>query len=249
MDNKETNKAADLRDADLIWEPVSVEHVIQDKWIDLRKVEYRFPDGTTFSPYYNYSRRSYVVIVASDEEGKYLCVRQYRHGIGEVTTEFVAGGIECENGREYITKADAITTREDALAAAKRELEEETGYSSDEWEHLITVPSAATMADNYAYIYRAKNCRRTHEQHTDSTEFLRVRKYSPDEIEELIAAGKFQQAMHIMPCTSWPGFWRRERRIDPVPKADTALARSAFRQIRHKQPILQNHILKVAEKT
>ena len=165
MDNKETNKAADLRDADLIWEPVSVEHVIQDKWIDLRKVEYRFPDGTTFSPYYNYSRRSYVVIVASDEEGKYLCVRQYRHGIG---------------------------------AAAKRELEEETGYSSDEWEHLITVPSAATMADNYAYIYRAKNCRRTHEQHTDSTEFLRVRKYSPDEIEELIAAGKFQQAMHIM---------------------------------------------------
>ena len=205
MDNKETNKAADLRDADLIWEPVSVEHVIQDKWIDLRKVEYRFPDGTTFSPYYNYSRRSYVVIVASDEEGKYLCVRQYRHGIGEVTTEFVAGGIECENGREYITKADAITTREDALAAAKRELEEETGYSSDEWEHLITVPSAATMADNYAYIYRAKNCRRTHEQHTDST-----------------------------PCTSWPGFWRRERRIDPVPKADTALARSAFRQIRRK---------------
>ena len=198
MDNKETNKPADLRDADLIWEPVSVEHVIQDKWIDLRKVEYRFPNGTTFSPYYNYSRRSYVVIVASDEDGRYLCVRQYRHGIGEVTTEFVAGGIECENGREYITKADTITTREDALAAAKRELEEETGYTSDEWEHLITVPSAATMADNYAYIYRAKNCRRTHEQHTDSTEFLRVRKYSPDEIEELIAVGKFQQAMHIM---------------------------------------------------
>ena len=44
MDNKETNKPADLRDADLIWEPVSVEHVIKDKWIDLRKVEYRFPN-------------------------------------------------------------------------------------------------------------------------------------------------------------------------------------------------------------
>ena len=198
MNDKERKKTANTSDADLVWEPVSVEHVIRDQWIDLRRVEYRFPDGSTFSPYYNYSRRSYVVIVASDEEGKFLCVRQYRHGIGEVTTEFVAGGIECDNGKEYISKQDTVTSREDALAAAKRELEEETGYTSDEWEHLITIPSAATIADNYAFIFRAKNCRRTHEQHTDSTEFLRMEKYSAGEIEELIATGKFQQAMHVM---------------------------------------------------
>ena len=198
MNDKESKKTANIPDADLIWEPVSVEHVIQDQWMDLRKVEYRFPDGSTFSPYYNYSRRSYAVIVASDEDGKYLCVRQFRHGIGEVTTEFVAGGIQCDNGKEYISKQDTVTSREDALAAAKRELEEETGYTSDEWEHLITIPSAATIADNYAFIFRAKNCRRTHEQHTDSTEFLRMEKYSAGEIEELIATGKFQQAMHVM---------------------------------------------------
>ena len=184
--------------ADLIWEPVSVEHIVQDKWIDFRKVAYRFPDGTTFSPYYNYSRRSYVVIVASDEEGKYLCVRQYRHGIGQVTTEFVAGGIESSTGREYITAEDARSTHEDALTAARRELEEETGYTSDEWEHLITIPSAATVADNYAFVFRAKNCRCTHAQHTDSTEFLRMVKLSGQQIEQLIASGGFQQAMHVM---------------------------------------------------
>ena len=198
MNDKESKKTVNTPDADLMWETVHVEHVIQDQWMDLRKVEYRFPDGSTFSPYYNYSRRSYAVIVASDEEGKYICVRQFRHGIGEVTTEFVAGGIECDNGKEYISKQDTVTSREDALAAAKRELEEETGYTSDEWEHLITIPSAATIADNYAFIFRAKNCRRTHEQHTDSTEFLRMEKYSAGEIEELIATGKFQQAMHVM---------------------------------------------------
>ena len=185
-------------DQDLKWEAVSVEHIIQDKWIDFRRIAYRFPDGTTFSPYYNYSRRSYVVIVASDEEGNYLCVRQFRHGIGQVTTEFVAGGIESATGREYITAADDQTSHEDALTAAKRELEEETGYTSDEWEHLITIPSAATIADNYAFIFRARNCRRTREQHTDSTEFLRLVKHSPQEIEELIASGRFQQAMHVM---------------------------------------------------
>ena len=196
----ELSKSQDRTQTDeaLKWKAVSTEHIVQDKWIDFRKVAYELPDGTVFSPYYNYSRRSYVVIVASDVEGNLLCVRQYRHGIGEVTTEFVAGGIECESGREYLTKQDTIASRENALDAAKRELEEETGYTSDEWEHLITIPSAATIADNYAFIYRAKNCRRTHEQHTDSTEFLRMEKLSADEIDGLIAAGKFQQAMHVM---------------------------------------------------
>lgn len=202
-------KTNELNDEKLKWKPLSTEHIVQDKWIDFRKMAFQLPDGSTFSPYYNFSRRSYVVIVASDEEGNYLCVRQYRHGIGEVTTEFVAGGIECNGGTEYITKADTQTTREDALAAARRELEEETGYTSDEWEHLITIPSAATIADNYAYIYKARNCRRTHEQHTDSTEFLRMEKLTAEQIDALIDAGRFQQAVHVM---AWLLAQRKDRK-------------------------------------
>ena len=86
---------------DLIWEEVKTEHIVQDEWIDFRRSAYRFPDGTVFEPYYSYSRRDYVVIVASDEEGNYICVRQFRQGIGEVTTEFVAGGLERTDGKEY----------------------------------------------------------------------------------------------------------------------------------------------------
>ncbi len=82
--------------------------------------------------------------------------------------------------------------------AAKRELLEETGYESDEWSHLITVPSNATIADNYAYIYRAKDCRKVSGQSLDETEFLNVKRYKPEEIEDMIFSGKFQQAVHIM---------------------------------------------------
>ena len=184
---------------DLTWEEVSTEHIIQDKWIDFRRSAYRFPDGTVFEPYYSYSRRDYVVIVASDCEGNYLCVRQFRQGIKEVTTEFPAGGVERSDGMEYGTGSGSKNEMsEDVLDAAKRELLEETGYSSCDWTHLITIPSNATIADNYAHVYMAKNCHKVSGQDLDETEFLNVELHTAQEIEELIHTGKFQQAVHVM---------------------------------------------------
>ena len=179
----------------LAWEEISTEHIIQDEWIDFRRSAYRFPDGSVFEPYYSYSRKDYVVIVASDTEGNYLCVRQYRQGIEKVTTEFPAGGIERTDGKEYGGSGDI--SAEESLAAAKRELREETGYESDEWRHLLKVPSNATIADNYAHLFVARNCRKVSGQDLDDTEFLNVIKLSAQEIETLIAEGKFQQAVHI----------------------------------------------------
>jgi len=184
-----------MNDKDLIWEEVSTEHIVQDEWIDFRKSSFRFPDGKIFEPYYTYSRRDYVVVVASDEEGNYICVKQFRQGIREVTTEFTAGGIERSDGKEYGEKNDS---NEDALDAAKRELQEETGYISDEWRHLITIPSNATIADNYAYIFEAKNCRKVTGQSLDEMEFLNVELYTAEQIEEMISTGNFKQAMHVM---------------------------------------------------
>ena len=182
----------------LAWEEIRTEHLIQNEWIDFRQSAWRFPDGSEFEPFYSYSRRDYVVIVASDTEGNYICVRQFRQGIRQVTTEFPAGGIERKDGREYGAAQDAAA--EDSLAAAKRELLEETGYVSEEWEHLLTVPSNATIADNYAHLFLARNCRLVSGQDLDETEFLKVVKLSAGEIEGLIADGGFQQAVHI---TAW----------------------------------------------
>ena len=181
----------------LEWEEVSCEHIVNDEWIDFRKSRYRFPDGREFEPYYSYSRRDYVVIVATDEAGNYICVRQYRHGIKRVTTEFCAGGIERCDGKEYGSRLDKDSA-EDALAAAKRELMEETGYESDDWKFLLSVPSNATMADNYANIFVAKSCRKVSGQSLDETEFLNVHLHTRKEIDEMIASGEFPQASHIL---------------------------------------------------
>lgn len=195
--DREKEEADTGRQEDLVWEEIRTEHIVQDPWIDFRRSAYRFPDGRVFEPFYSYSRKDYVVIVPLDEQGKYLCVRQFRQGIKKVTTEFPAGGIERADGREYGKDRDRAAS-EDALKAAKRELLEETGYESSQWKHLLTVPSNATLADNYAHIFVARNCRKSGEQKLDETEFLNVRKYSAPEIGKLIEEGNFQQAVHIM---------------------------------------------------
>ena len=174
---------------DLMCEEIRCEHLVQDQWIDFRRSAYRFPGGRVFEPYYSYTRRDYAVIVASDEGGSFLCVRQFRQGIRQVTTEFPAGGIERKDGE--------ACTVEQALTAAQRELREETGYVSDSWTHLLTVPSQATLSDNYAWIFRAENCRPAAAQKLDEMELLDVLKHTPDEIEALIASGRFQQAVHV----------------------------------------------------
>ena len=150
----------------LSWEKISEEHVVSDRWIDFRRSAYRFPDGRIFEPFYSFTKRDYAVIAASDTDGNYICVRQFRQGIERVTTEFPAGGIE------NAASTDDGSAREAAFDAAKRELLEETGYVSDEWKHLLSIPSKPTICDNYVHIFSAKNCRkisfRMRQNNTDS---------------------------------------------------------------------------------
>lgn len=60
-----------MMDEELVWEEVSSKHIVQDEWIDFRQSAFRLPDGRVLSPFYNYSRRDYAVIVASDTDGNY----------------------------------------------------------------------------------------------------------------------------------------------------------------------------------
>ncbi|RKM57567.1 NUDIX hydrolase [Butyrivibrio sp. CB08] len=184
------------------WELVKEEHVIQDQWIDFRRNIYRLPNNAEIGPVYNYSKHSFVVIVARDKEGRYICVKQYRHGVDRITTEFPAGGIEYKEKSDvpYITKENTIATEEEALDAANRELLEETGYVAGNIRHLLTIPANATLASNNFHIYLATDCEKKSSQHLDDTEFLNVLLLSEDELKQRIFGGDFIQSHHIL---SW----------------------------------------------
>ncbi|MBO6239406.1 MAG: NUDIX hydrolase [Butyrivibrio sp.] len=184
----------------LVWKLKKEEHVVQDEWIDFRRNDYELPNGEVIGPVYNYSKHSFSLIVATDENGDFICVRQYRHGIDEVTSEFPAGAIEYKEKSDvpYITDKNIIATEDEAFEAAKRELKEETGFVSDNWKHLLTMPANATLSNSNVHIYAAMGCRKVTGQHLDDTEFLNVLTLSEEALKKRIFEGDFKQSLHIL---------------------------------------------------
>ena len=81
-----------------------------------------------------------VAIVALDEEQNIIMVRQYRYATEQLMLEIPAGLIEAD---------------EDPLAAAQRELEEETGLRAHVWEELSRFYSSPGFCDELIYLYLA----------------------------------------------------------------------------------------------
>lgn len=84
--------------------------------------------------------------MAVTEDGDFIFIRQYRHGTKQILLEFPAGCIE--------------ESDQDAAAAVKRELLEETGYAGDEPVFLCKVAPNASSLSNFAHCYLVTGCRR-----------------------------------------------------------------------------------------
>jgi ADP-ribose pyrophosphatase len=87
-----------------------------------------------------------VAIVAVDPEGRVLLVRQYRHPAGRALLEVPAGTLD---------RDPASGETEDPDAAARRELEEETGYRAAGWERLTDFWTAPGFATERIFLYLA----------------------------------------------------------------------------------------------
>ena len=85
--------------------------------------------------------------------------------------------------------AGYINPHEEPIDAAKRELMEETGYTSNELIHLGSFYQDQGCSAAYNHYYLALNCVKVDEQHLDDSEFIKYILVDNDELEEIINEG------------------------------------------------------------
>ena len=163
------------------WKIEESKYIVDDPWLKLRADRCRMPNGIILDPYYVVERCDWVNVVAVTDDKKLLMVRQYRHGIGETVIELPAGCVD---------DTDATP-----LETIKRELLEETGYSSDNFIFTGKMPLNTSNHNNFTYSYLAENVQFVQAPKPDETEQLEILQLSFDEVYNLIYEGKLQ-ALH-----------------------------------------------------
>jgi ADP-ribose pyrophosphatase len=98
------------------------------------------PDGTITEREY-IRHPGAVVILPLFDDGSVLLERQFRYPLGRVFIEFPAGKID---------------PGEDHLACAKRELQEETGYTARDWQFICTIHNAIAYSDEHLELFVAR---------------------------------------------------------------------------------------------
>ena len=116
------------------------------------------------------------------DDGKILMVKQYRNALDRFTIELPAGGL---NGKD-----------EPGIVCAARELEEETGYRSENLEHLITIRTTIAFCNEQIEIYIARDLEKT-QQHLDEGEFVEVVEFTIDELVEMEYNSNIQDSKTI----------------------------------------------------
>lgn len=167
------------------WRVLTSEYLFRKPWFTVRHERLALPDGRIVPDYYVLEYPDWVNVIAITREGKFVFVDQYRHGLRETAYELPAGVTE---------KSDASM-----LAAAQRELSEETGYGGGAWRELMVVAPNPATQNNLTHCFLATGVERLGAEHPDATEDLRVHLLTREQVMELLRTGGVRQALMAAP--------------------------------------------------
>jgi ADP-ribose pyrophosphatase len=137
-------------------------------------------DSVTFREYIKHPGA--VVILALFDDGRVLLERQFRYPLGRVFIEFPAGKID---------------PGETTLACAKRELQEETGYTAADWQFVCTIHNAIAYSDEHLDLFVARGLA-AGERKLDEGEFLETFTATVPEMLAMVRSGEITDVKTII---------------------------------------------------
>lgn len=147
---------------------------VHKRWVGLRVDRLRYPSGNEHDIDV-VEHNGGVTLVAFDDEGRLLLVRQYRHATGETMLELPAGTLDDDEPPEQ---------------CAIRELQEETGYKPARIERLGGFWTAPGYCNEYLHVFLCTDLSESKLQGDE--EAIDVERYSIDEALRMIVDGEIE---------------------------------------------------------
>ena len=161
------------------------EYLFRRPWLTVRSETIELPNGHIVPEYYVLEYPDWVNTIAVTREGKYIFVRQYRHGLKQRLIELCSG--VCDS-------SDATP-----LDTARRELLEETGYGGGTWRELMVISANPSTQNNMTHCFVATDVEIVSSPHLESSEDLSVVLLTEAEVREMLKRDEIKQALHAAP--------------------------------------------------
>ena len=163
----------------MTWKKLSSRKVFENDWMEVREDHVINPGGGENQYGYVHFKNRAVAIVPLDELGNTWLVGQQRYTLAEYSWELPMGGAPLD---------------EAPLAAAKRELKEETGLSANKWTEIMRLHTSNSITDEVGIVFIAEDLV-AGEPQFEETEDLRIRKLPLAKAREMVEAGEITDAI------------------------------------------------------
>jgi ADP-ribose pyrophosphatase len=160
------------------WKTISRHTVLErGKFLTVEDHTVELPDGRIIEHWPWVITPDYVNIVAVTDDDQFLCFRQIKYSVRGISLAPVGGYID---------------PGEDPLAAAKRELLEESGYRASKWVKLAQLPIDGNRGVGTAHLFMAHGAHPVAEIDADDLEDQELLLLSQAEVEAALDAGEFK---------------------------------------------------------
>lgn len=158
------------------WETLDRRTILShNKFLSVENHTIKLHDGRVIPDWPWIITPDFVNMIAVTVDGRIVCFRQTKYAVTGTSLGPPGGFIEKD---------------ESPLAAAKRELREETGYEAQEWESLGTYRVDPNRGAGTAHLFLARNAEYVAEPVEDDLEEQRLVLLTPEEVRQAIHNGE-----------------------------------------------------------